>query len=293
MKIEYISKRFAQSSLDMIDRANAIIDEYEQQGFVLTLRQLFYQLVSRDLLANKQSEYKRLGSIMVDARNAGLVDWDAIEDRTREIRSNAHWDSPSEILETCASQFRYDLWADQEYRPEIWIEKDALVGVFEPTCKELDVPVLSCRGYLSVSEAWAAGRRFRHFTDHGQVPVVLHFGDHDPSGIDMTRDLADRLALYAEGTVEVRRLALNMDQVEVYKPPPNPAKVTDSRFVSYVQIYGEESWELDALEPSVLVNLVKDMIASYRDSEAWKAAVEQQDNARSRLQVLADEWSEE
>lgn len=293
VKIEYISKRFAQSSLDMIDRANAIIDEYEQQGFVLTLRQLFYQLVSRDLLPNKQSEYKRLGSIMVDARNAGLVDWNAIEDRTRDVRRNPHWDSPSDILETCATQFQYDLWADQEYRPEVWIEKDALVGVFEPTCNELDVPVLSCRGYLSVSEAWAAGQRFRTYLKHGQEPVILHFGDHDPSGIDMTRDLASRLGLYTRDIVEVRRLALNMDQVEAYEPPPNPAKVTDSRFVSYVEVYGEESWELDALEPSVLVNLVKDMIANYRDNKAWKASVKRQDKARSRLQVLADEWSKE
>ena len=125
----FITKNFHDATLTLIQRANEIIAEYEAQGFALTLRQLYYQFVARRLLENRQSEYKRLGSIINDARLAGLIDWDSIEDRTRELRSHAHWDDPSEIVAACASQYREDLWASQEHRPEVWIEKDALVGI--------------------------------------------------------------------------------------------------------------------------------------------------------------------
>ncbi len=288
----YKSKTFTAATRDIIDRANEIIKEYHNQGFRLTLRQLYYQFVARDWLPNRQQSYKRLGSILGDARNAGLVDWDTIEDRTRELRDLAHWSSPSQVLQTCAQQFRYDLWADQEYRLEVWIEKDALLGVFEPMCEQLDVPLFSCRGYTSLSASWAAGRRLRSYSKLDQIPIILHFGDHDPSGIDMTRDIADHLSLYAEEKIEVERLALNMDQVQEYNPPHNPAKITDSRYASYVAIYGDKSWELDALEPAVIAKLICLNVLQYRDDEIWKQSTERQMNARKRLQALADNWDE-
>lgn len=292
MKIAYRQTQFRQPTLDLIDRANVIIEEYLEAGFKLTLRQLYYQFVARDLLPNTQQSYKRLGDILGDARNAGLVSWEAIEDRTRELRDNAHWDSPAEILETCAATFRYDLWADQPYRPEVWIEKDALVGVFLPTCQSLDVPLFSCRGYTSLSETWEAGRRLLGHIRQKQGPVILHFGDHDPSGLDMTRDLRSRLALYSEHPVEVERLALNMDQVEEHRPPPNPAKVTDSRYTAYVAIHGDECWELDALEPAVLAGLIEEAVDRYRDEAGWSKALRRQDRARRRLSKLSDDYSE-
>ena len=286
----YVEKRFSASSLALIGQANAIIDEYLQQGFRLTLRQLYYQFVARDWIENSQRSYKRLGSVVSDGRNAGLVDWNAIEDRTRNVRTLPHWDCPSEILRMCAEQFRFDLWERQDYRPEVWIEKDALIGVFESVCQELDVPLFSCRGYTSLSEVWAAGRRFAGHLRNAQTPVVLHFGDHDPSGMDMTRDILDRLELYAEDEVQVRRLALNMEQVNEYGPPPNPAKVTDSRYTQYVSLYKNESWELDALEPTVLAGLARDAILRYRDEGQWCKDEKRQDAARKRLAALADEW---
>jgi len=292
-RIRYICKTFAASTAEVIDQANEIIVEYMAAGFRLTLRQLYYQFVARGLLANRQQSYKRLGSIVADARNAGLIDWNAIEDRTRELRGNSHWDSPAEILETCADSFRYDLWADQPSRPEVWIEKDALIGVFELVCNELDVPVFSCRGYTSQSEMWEAGRRLRRYSRNAQHPIILHFGDHDPSGIDMTRDICDRLELYAETPIRIERLALNRDQIDEYEPPPNPAKVTDSRYASYVQVYGEDSWELDALDPRVLSDLVRRAIEECQEGTAWREATEDQEEARRRLRDLAENWTEE
>lgn len=289
--IEYVKKNFSAGSLAIIEQANAIIEEYQAQGFDLTLRQLYYQFVARDIIPNKDSEYKRLGSIINDARLAGLVDWDTIQDRTRSLRSLSHWESPEEIIAAVAAQYRRDLWATQPYRPEVWIEKDALVGVIEGVCNELDVPYFSCRGYTSQSEMWGAGQRLDGHLTGDQTPIIFHLGDHDPSGIDMTRDIEDRLALFMGGT-EMRRLALNMDQVRQYTPPPNPAKITDSRFVNYVRIHGRESWELDALEPQVLADLIRDAVTGIRDEAAWSAAVAESDIEQAQLKRVAERWDE-
>ena len=110
-------------------------------------------------------------------------------DRTRELRTLSHWDDPSSIVEACSKQFNLDLWDKQPFRPEVWIEKDALVGVFERVCRELDVPLFSCRGYTSQSEMWVAGQRMLQYKRNKQTPVIFHFGDHDPSGKDMSRDI--------------------------------------------------------------------------------------------------------
>ena len=292
-RIMYKDKRFTPSSQVVITQANRIIVEYQEQGFILTLRQLYYQFVARDLLANTLRNYKRLGNIINDARMAGVVDWNSIEDRTRNLAQLAHWEGPAEIVSACASQFRVDRWANQERRPEVWIEKEALVGVIAGVCNELRVPYFACRGYVSQSEQWRAGCRHRDHIDAGQQPLVLHLGDHDPSGIDMTRDNRDRLSTFAEAGVEVQRLALNMDQVEEHSPPPNPAKVTDSRYDHYRALYGPDSWELDALEPRMLVALVTQAVLEVRDESLWQESGELEEQGRERLRDIADELEEE
>lgn len=293
MKICYIEKRFASKSRTMIDNANAIIEEYLAQGYELTLRQLYYQFVARDLIPNTLREYKNLGSIVNDARLAGLISWTAIVDRTRNLQGNSHWKSPADVVEACANQFQIDKWADQPNRVEVWIEKDALVGVIERVCRSLDVSFFSCRGYTSQSELWAAAMRLKRYRDGGQEPVIIYLGDHDPSGKDMTRDIEDRLALFmGDGGCEVNRIALNMDQIEKYNPPPNPAKLTDSRANGYIREYGNKSWELDALDPKVLHALVEKTVLSYRDERAWKAAVKVERAHRERLSGIAGELHE-
>lgn len=299
-KIKYRDLDLGQTRLGVIEQANAIIREYRDQGYVLTLRQLYYQFVSRDLIPNTLREYKRLGDAINDGRLAGLIDWEAIVDRTRGLKDLAHWEDPSEIMDAVASQFRIDKWATQPFRVEVWIEKEALAGVFEDVCQELDVPFLSCRGYTSQSEMWAAAMRLKRHqkgltskglgrVNRNQTPIILHFGDHDPSGIDMTRDITDRLEMFMGG-LEVRRLALNMDQVDEHNPPPNPAKVTDSRAGAYIANFGSESWELDALEPRLLAGLVRDAILGLRDPDAWEAAVEAEDHHRNLLAKASENW---
>lgn len=292
-KIKYQEKNFSAKSLAVIAQANEIIAIYAAQGFNLTLRQLYYQFVSRDLIANKQSEYKRLGAIVSDGRRAGLIDWDAITDRTRELKSVSHWETPASIISDCSTSFALDKWADQDYRLEVWIEKDALAGVFERVChEEWDLPYFSCRGYTSDSEIWAAAMRLRSYQLRGQTPVILHFGDHDPSGIDMTRDITDRLTLFSGLKIEVQRVALNMDQIEQYQPPPNPAKDTDSRFSSYIEKFGEESWELDALEPTVLAELVSQVAEKFIDFGKWAAKKQQELESVETLKQTFARWDD-
>ncbi len=257
------------ATLEVVAQANAIIADYAAQGFSLTLRQLYYQFVARDLIPNTERSYKRLGGIINDARLAGMIDWDAIEDRTRNLARNAHWDTPADVIESARYGYRIDMWENQPNRVEVWIEKEALAGVISQVCRDLDVPYFSCRGYVSQSEQWRAGKRHERNDRSGQDTIVLHLGDHDPSGIDMTRDNAERLGMFGYGATHVERIALNMDQIDQYGPPPNPAKMTDSRFDTYRREYGSESWELDALEPRVITDLIETHVGAYRDEGLW------------------------
>lgn len=304
-KICYVPRRFSDGNLAVIAKANRIIEEYAEQGLALTLRQLYYQFVSRDFISNQQSEYKKLGSVINDGRLAGLIDWNAIEDRTRAACIPPHWKDGADIIDSAAASFALDKWRGQEYRVEVWVEKEALAGVFEAACASLDVPTFACRGYVSQSEMWAAGQRMRKYQNGGAQPVVLHFGDHDPSGIDMTRDIRERLAMFVCGSSgqqarvlssrrapTIERIALNMEQIEEYQPPPNPAKETDSRFEDYRQRFGDESWELDALEPKVLRKLIQDNVARFRNDAKWDTLLSAEKAEKSALAMACDQWED-
>lgn len=280
----FVDKNFKPATMRIIAQATQIIDEYLDMGFSLTLRQLYYQFVARDLISNTQQSYKRLGGIINDARLAGLIDWESIEDRTRNLKKNLHLNGPRHAIQVVRDQYGIDMWANQPKRVEVWIEKEALVGVIERVCTEMDVPFFACRGYVSQSEQWRAYKRAHRNRFVDQDTVVLHLGDHDPSGIDMTRDNQDRLDLFMGGPgVTVERIALTMDQIDEYGPPPNPAKVTDSRWASYTHRYGYESWELDALDPTMLQELILEKVKNHRDEEAW---LEKTAQLRSELATL-------
>lgn len=252
-KIAYKDITFRGASLDTIQLVNKVIEEYEGMGYDLTLRQLYYQLVARGYIENSDRSYKRVGELINNARLAGLVDWYSITDRTRNMKSRSHWNSPGQIIESAINQYFIDLRKDQPHYIEVWVEKEALVEVVGKACHVLDVPYFACRGYVSQSEMWAAAQRLsQEERNRGDMrSVILHLGDHDPSGVDMTRDIQERLAMFGAATV-VRRIALTYDQVQAYNPPPNPAKLTDSRYKAYIERYGDESWELDALNPTVI-----------------------------------------
>lgn len=293
--IQYIEKNLSSDRLAIIDHANEIIAEYEAEGYDLTLRQLYYQFVARDLIPNNQKSYKRLGDIISDGRMLGLIDWNSISDRLREVRQFRTYEGPADRIQVAARTFMLDLWeiSEQEYRPEVWVEKDALAEVVERAADKFRAPVMVCRGYMSQSAIWTAGHyRFREQVSQGLTPVVIHLGDHDPSGIDMTRDIQERLSLFAEGEVRVERIALNMDQVRQYNPPPNPAKITDSRAAGYIAEHGRQSWELDALEPRVLDAMIVEAIRKFVDTRAWKKAQQREADERQQLEDVSDRFAD-
>ena len=233
-----------------------------------------------------------------------MIDWNHLEDRTRNVRSLSHWDAPGGVIASAAHSYHRDLWANQRNRVEVWIEKDALVGVIERVCSRFDVPYFSCRGYVSQSEMWGAAERFiatndapikdGPFAGEFQKTVVLHLGDHDPSGIDMTRDMQDRLRVFEvdRSQAEIKRIALTMRQIEEVNPPPNPAKTTDARFASYEAEHGDESWELDALDPRYLTSLIERQVMSLGDMDLWERERQRQERERKLLLAASKHWTQ-
>ncbi len=304
-KIQYKEIRFSAERQAIVDNAVSLVRAYRAQGYQLTLRQLYYQFVSRDILpqswadketgsTNNERSYKKLGDVIGDARLAGLIDWTAIEDRTREIDGNNHWSSPSSLVSACANQFALDKWEGQQYRVEVWVEKDALEGVVGKAARALDVQFFSCRGYASMTSLWEAGQRLKGYAENDQTPVIIHLGDHDPSGIDMSRDIQERVSLFMDDysdSLEFKRLALNQDQIDEYEPPPNPAKVTDARYADYSSKHGDECWELDALEPSVIDNLIQQAVLEYRDEDRFDEISRQEEEHRRDLGIVAEHWN--
>jgi len=332
-KIAYQGHIFRKQARLIIDKANCIIAEYQAAGYALTLRQLYYQFVARGIIRNTQKDYDKLGVIISDARLSGLLDWEAIIDRTRTVEGNNHFKDPGDILTVAAETYKLDTRTDQNVYIEVWVEKEALLGVIEPICRQLDVTYLACRGYYSQSAMWEAAQRISAAQQDGKKAVILHLGDHDPSGLDMTRDIQTRLRMFGEGGlagfaqgiydwqflesivgdllgdnakfqdadnakfqdmvsdgVKVNRIALNIDQVEKYKPPPNPAKLTDTRAAEYISEYGPESWELDALDPKVITSLIEDAVGEYTDRDKQQAKFDEQESHKQRLAYIAEHW---
>lgn len=291
--IKYKHIQFTKKTKRIIDIANTIIAEYTAQGYILTLRQLYYQFVARDFIRNTFRDYKNLGNIINDARLAGLIDWLDIEDRVRTVGILQTWNNQSDFANEAVNWFHLDFWEDQKYRIEIWVEKDALAGVIERTANRYRCSYLACRGYVSQSEAWRTGQRIQVYNAGGQSIKIIHLGDHDPSGIDMTRDNRERINMLSEfGDVEIIRVALNQDQVEEYNPPPNPAKFTDRRYADYEREHGTESWELDALEPQVIDRIISAEIEKYIDWNKWNTVKEREELAKAELQMLAGWWQQ-
>lgn len=290
MKEQYLEFNFRASSLKLIDIIDGIVEDYVAQGYRLTVRQIYYQLVALGIIENSVKSYDNTQALLNNARLAGLIDWDAIEDTTRELTSRPKWKSGAEILEAAARSYHEDLWSTQDSRVFVIVEKAALHGILDRVCKEWDAPLLAARGYPSATTLRELAKE--RILGCEQRVVLLHLGDHDPSGIDMSRDLLERIEMFSRmfPGLELRRIALNMNQIEELKPPPNPAKTTDARYAKYLEMYGNESWELDALKPQYIHNLVSEQMSTLVDMKAWGERVAEVEVVRERLQAVADEF---
>jgi hypothetical protein len=291
MKIRYRKVRLSKENLIRLDQINGIIEEYQDEGYTLTLRQLYYQLVSRDIVPNKQAEYSKLSTLLKEGRMGGIVDWDAIEDRLRKPYSPSSWDNPSDALDSLISQYQLPRMQGQENYLEVWVEKDALSGVLKRVTKMYHVPILVNRGYSSVSAMFDSYKRFKHGLREANSVTILYLGDFDPSGMDMIRDIEDRTNEFAERDYDyfplnVIPIALTMDQIKMYEPPPNPAKITDPRAAKYIEEYGDTSWEVDALPPNVLHKLLEESIKGQIDIGLYLDIVSKEEADKEKLNSL-------
>lgn len=294
MKESFIERKFSIESLKTVKTVNTILEEYRRQGYRLSLRQLYYQLVARDYIPNTQRSYKNLGSLVSNARQAGLIDWKMIEDRNRETSIPNHWKNPADIITAAANSFKIDKWLKQPYHIEVMVEKDALSGILEPVCYDLDIGITANKGYSSSSTMYEIGKRLeKKYFNQNKKLCVIYLGDHDPSGIDMTRDIDERLCMYANtNDIEILRVALNWDQIEKWQPPENPAKEKDARFDAYFREFGSSSWELDAVEPVHLADLVKAAVYERRDEELWEEALNKQNEMKKKLYAFSNSYDE-
>jgi len=316
-RTKYRNTQFKTESLARIKQLQTIVDEYQKQGLTLTARQLYYQCVARALIHNNDKEYKRITALLTDARYAGMIDWDAIEDRGREPSTPSQWSDPAALMESALRAYRLPRWEGQERYVELWVEKQALAGVLEPLAREHHATLLVNKGYGSASSMKEAAERIKKAQvldqelfddirtrlersddlDEGteerreakefmrlniegaiRTPVILYLGDHDPSGEDMVRDIGERLKEFGVLWLQVEKVALTMAQVKRYNPPPNPAKITDPRADAYRAKFGDSSWEVDALPPDVLRRIIRQAFAKHIDT-AKVAAVKAREEA--------------
>lgn len=265
-----------------------IVQEYADQGYRLTLRQLYYQLVARQVIDNKVSEYTRLSRILVQGRMAGVVDWDAIEDRVRVPHLLYSCEDIKDALKDTMEGYRLDR---QKYQPnyiEILCEKDALSGVLKRITEKYHVSLLINRGYSSCTAVYYSFKRFQYFIEQGKKVKILYVGDHDPSGLDMIRDINERLEEFGYDGAEVIPVALTKGQIKKYSLPPDPAKITDPRAKWYIKNHGKHSWEVDALPPPVLHGIVEKQLVKLIDMEAFEKALDEEEEHKDKLKKLLD-----
>lgn len=280
MKQQFVDKlRLSKSNIEMLNRINDILEEYVNDGYTLTLRQLYYQLVSRDVIPNNDKEYAKLSNILKNGRMAGIVDWSSIEDRVR-VPKLPYWvKDVKDAIKDTIQQYRLDRMKGQNRKVEIWVEKDALSNVLYRVSKKYHIRLMVNRGYSSVSAMYDAYNRLN------TGDVILYFGDHDPSGMDMIRDVRERLQEFGI-EVEVQPIALTMEQIREFNPPPNPAKITDPRAKWYIKKYGKTSWELDALPPRELIRLAENAVESIIDIDLYNEMLEEEKKGINELEAF-------
>ncbi len=264
------------STLDLLLKAQSIILLYEY----VTVRQVYYVLVSRQDINNNYNEYKRIIRILKNGRLAGLINFNNIIDDTRDAEKTPSWKSMNDLLSAAVDQYRSDWWIGQPRHVEVWLEKRALRRILYPLTNEYDVYLCTGGGYQSWSQVWAARARFLAKNDVNLK--ILYFGDLDPSGKDMPRDIRERFKTLGL-EIDVIEVALTKEDILDYNLPKNPSKKTDSRKDWYQKKYGiDYAVELDALPPEILQEKVKGAIADHCNLDLlWRNRI--QDNMQREL----------
>lgn len=281
------SLHLSKKNIEQLELVNSIIEEYAEEGYVLTLRQLYYQLVSRDVIPNRVQEYAKLSTLLVKGRMAGFVDWEAIEDRIRTPFLPYWVRDVEDAIKDTIDQYRLNRQEGQDVYIELWVEKDALSGVLKRITEYYHINLMVNRGYSSCTAIHDAYKRFQNQEDQGKQVHVLYLGDYDPSGLDMIRDIRERLEEFGVSPI-VKPIGLTKTQINRYNPPPNPAKITDPRAKWYIAEHGDTSWEVDALNPKTLHQLVKSNVEKLIDMDLFTKKLTQETKDKKTLLTLTE-----
>ena len=283
MKQQFRETKFQKKNIILLEKIKQILKEYNQENIKVTLRQLYYQLVERDIIPNKVSEYNKISKLLTNARYLGEIDWNAIEDRIRIPDIPNTFRDINELIQVAKQSYQLDRWKNQEYYIELWTEKDAISSVISPITKEFQVSVCVNRGYNSATSMYESAQRF--LKQEGKKCILLYLGDHDASGLDMDRDIQKRLNEF-KVDVEIIRIGLTQEQIIEYNPPENPAKQTDPRAKWYKENFGENTWEVDALRPEILQQLIESSIKKYLDIVKYNLAKAKEKEDLEELQEV-------
>ena len=271
----------------IIENSVDILSRYE--AGVLTIRGLHYQLVSRGM-TNDIQHYKRVVAATGQARWDGVIAFDAFSDRDRALACSTLAEPTilEEAEETAKEQvrlwmtsYRKNKWENQYYYPEVFIEKKALEGVFYNPCKRHGIALGACKGYPSLTFLHDSAIRFREAVYRGQQPIILYFGDYDPSGEDIPRALQENIKKLGCEEIEVRRICLMESQVVAWHLPPAPTKITDSRTANWD---GLGQVELDAVRPEKLISLLDDAVADIFDEDKYVDLLNYESDERELFQ---------
>lgn len=346
MKIAFVKDlKLSKRSTNLLLKINEVIDIYAEQGYQLTLRQLYYRLVTRNILVNNQNEYDKLGNLLTKGRMAGIVDWEAIVDRVRSPRITYAVDDINHAVSDAVDNYRLDRQKGQENYIELWVEKDALSEVLSRRTSFYHVRLMVNRGYSSTTAMFDSFERFVFELAEGRTANVLYLGDHDPSGLDMVRDIKvrilrmltnqpfqiakyvkanynrlqkelkplavayakeygygeddlfelfeqgdepkkgvfDVLKFYCYRNFQIKHIALKTEQVNEFDLTPNPAKLLDPRAAKYIALHGDTSWEVDALEPKTLHEIIDTAVEELIDKAMFEAQIKLEEEQKAEL----------
>ena len=269
---------------DRAEKVLAVADEMRNY-WPLTLRQIYYQLIAKGFIENNRSQYTMLSTLVKWMRIDEMLPWEALEDRTRKItdkRGFTNVDSfVNQELDYFLEGYTRCLIQGQSSHIEVWAEKEALLRIFEKTVNPYCIRVVICKGYDSVTFIEQFYRRAETAIMKGQQPIVLYFGDLDPSGVQMfeatIETLENEMGLWG---VEYKRVALNPEHIKQYNliSNPNAAKTSDPRYHNYVGRFGNIAVELDALHPEELQKMIRNSIEAEVDMDLFENQKEQEEN---------------
>lgn len=300
-----------------------IVNDYMKKKIKLSNRQLYYRLVGKDLIPNFIEIYKRICKFLTDCRYGGYIDWDAIEDRGRVPERRSQWNTIQDLIDTAVDSYRLPRWKDQKYYIELYCEKEAMDSVLRPVADKYHIYFGYNKGYCSASTIYDIAKRVKKQIENRKIVKILYLGDHDPSGLDMIRDVETRIKEflkiwcenyffetecenkdsewfetdelghdgwrwffetdYINGKFELIHVALTTKQIKQYHPPPNPAKFSDPRATTYISKYGEVSWELDSLEPELLMQLTEEAILQFLDVDKYNVWIKKEEKESKAL----------